>query len=156
MSIPVKFVSLVPDPLPPTVTLLEDIPAEPEDPYFVQPTDELELAEGGEIVIAGGNLPERSQWNPTDGNSFLTTVVDAAGETVYEEREILDEDLGPATGPDKVVVLGDILKDMIAESAGEEPSPGDVFTVSVWAKTNRGTADEKMSNVVTFTAKVPA
>ena len=130
--------------------------AEPEGPYFVQPTDELELAEGGEIVIAGGNLPERSQWNPSDGNSFLTTVVDAAGETVYEEREILDEDLGPATGPDKVVVLGGILKDMIAESAGEEPSPGDVFTVSVWAKTDRGTADEKASNVVTFTAKVPA
>ena len=136
------------------VELLEA--AAPTDPYFVEPTDELELAEGGEIVIAGGNLPERSQWNPTDGNSFLTTVVDAAGETVYEEREILDEDLGPATGPDKVVVLGDILKDMIAESAGEEPSPGDVFTVSVWAKTDRGTADEKASNVVTFTAKVPA
>ena len=45
---------------------------------------------------------------------------------------------------------------MIAESAGEEPSPGDVFTVSVWAKTNRGTADEKTTNAVTFNAKVPA
>ena len=69
--------------------------------YQCVPVLENKVTEAGFLaeaaVIAGGNLPERSQWNPADGNSFLTKVVDAGGETLFEGREILDEDLGPAT-----------------------------------------------------------
>ena len=126
-----------------TVTLVEDIPAEPVTPHLTGIVGSAELKSGGSLKVAGGGLPASvAAWMASE-NGLICHIKTGEGEAEWDMCWLLEDGALVAADANSFEVDCDFLIEKLFTDQEREFVPGEVVTLRL----NGNVGDTTLANL---------